>query len=64
MTEPDRADCARCGYPVVKVEGRWVHDQQGDAAMCQILDFAERGRKAQAAVDALLGPHGGRPSDV
>ena len=28
----------------------------------EIQAWAERGRNAQAAIDALLGPHGGRPA--
>ena len=45
--------CDRCGYPVCFVAGRWVHDNQGDAAMCQILDWADRGRKLQQTINDL-----------
>jgi hypothetical protein len=46
--------CDRCDYPVVQdADGNWVHSSPADAAMCQMLVWAERGRKAQAAIDDL-----------
>jgi hypothetical protein len=37
--------CDRCGYAVMKnAAGDWVHVSVADAAMCQILAWADQGR--------------------
>lgn len=57
MPDLDAADteyvCERCGYPVVLTAAGYVHAEQGDAAMCQILGWAERGRALQQAINDL-----------
>ena len=47
MPELDAADtefiCDRCGYSAVLTANGYAHASQADAAMCQILAWADRG---------------------
>ena len=42
MTAPAADVCARCEYPVVLVNGRWVHADTADAALCSLLALAAK----------------------